>query len=61
MGPADRQGRVHADEFHGRGLLALDPVHRIESKKATSVKLVGVDAPLPVGRAHKENLKETLS
>ena len=33
------------------------PVHRIESKKATSVKLVGVDTPLPVGRAHKENLK----
>ena len=33
------------------------PVHRIESKKATSVKLIGVDAPLPVGRAHKENLK----
>jgi hypothetical protein len=37
------------------------PVHRIESKKATFVKLVGVDTPLPVGRAHKENLKETLS
>ena len=33
------------------------PVHRIESKKATSVKLVGVDTPLPVGRAHTENLK----
>ena len=33
------------------------PVHRIESRKATSVKLVGVDTPLPVGRAHKENLK----
>ncbi|MBQ6762631.1 MAG: LytTR family transcriptional regulator [Bacteroidales bacterium] len=33
------------------------PLHRIESKKATSVKLIGVDAPLPVGRAHKENLK----
>ena len=33
------------------------PVHRIEKKKATSVKLVGVDTPLPVGRAHKENLK----
>lgn len=33
------------------------PLHRIESKKATSVKLVGVDTPLPVGRAHKENLK----
>ena len=33
------------------------PVHRIVSKKATSVKLVGVDTPLPVGRAHKENLK----
>jgi hypothetical protein len=33
------------------------PAHRIESKKATSVKLVGVDTPLPVGRAHKENLK----
>ena len=37
------------------------PVHRIESKKATTVKLVGVDTPLPVGRAHKENLKEALS
>ena len=37
------------------------PVHRIESKKATSVKLVGVDTPLPVGRAHKENLKEAKS
>ena len=37
------------------------PVHRIESRKATTVKLVGVDTPLPVGRAHKENLKETLS
>ena len=33
------------------------PRHRIESKKATSVKLIGVDTPLPVGRAHKENLK----
>lgn len=33
------------------------PVHRIESKKATAVKLVGVDTPLPVGRAHKDNLK----
>ena len=33
------------------------PVHRIESKKATAVKLVGVDKPLPVGRAHKESLK----
>ena len=34
------------------------PAHRIESRKATAVKLVGVDTPLPVGRAHKENLKE---
>ena len=33
------------------------PVHRIESRKATSVKLIGVDTPLPVGRAHKENLQ----
>ena len=33
------------------------PQHRIESKKASSVKLIGVDTPLPVGRAHKENLK----
>ena len=33
------------------------PAHRIESKKATAVKLVGVDTPLPVGRAHKGNLK----
>jgi hypothetical protein len=34
------------------------PVHRIESRKASAVKLVGVDTPFPVGRAHKENLKE---
>ena len=33
------------------------PVHRIEHKSATSVKLAGVETPLPVGRAHKENLK----
>ena len=33
------------------------PVHRIESRRAASVKLVGVDTPLPVGRAHKDNLK----
>ena len=33
------------------------PVHRIEHKKATSVKLIGIDTPLPVGRAHKENLR----
>ena len=33
------------------------PVHRIEKKKATAVTLVGVDTPLPVGRAYKENLK----
>ena len=33
------------------------PVHRIESRKASSVKLIGVQTPLPVGRAHKENLK----
>lgn len=33
------------------------PVHRIEAKRATSVKLIGIDTPLPVGRAHKENLK----
>ena len=33
------------------------PLHRIENKKASSVKLIGVDTPLPVGRAHKENLK----
>jgi len=33
------------------------PVHRIEKKKASSVKLVGVETPLPVGRAYKEELK----
>ena len=33
------------------------PLHRIESKKASSVKLIGVETPLPVGRAHKENLR----
>ena len=27
MGAAHRQGGVHADEFHGRGLLAFDAVH----------------------------------
>lgn len=33
------------------------PLHRIESKKASSVKLLGVDTPIPVGRAHKDSLK----
>ncbi|MBR1407228.1 MAG: LytTR family transcriptional regulator [Bacteroidales bacterium] len=33
------------------------PAYRIERKQATAVKLVGVDTPLPVGRAHKDNLK----
>jgi len=33
------------------------PAYRIEHKSATSVKLIGVEEPLPVGRAHKENLK----
>ena len=28
MGAAHRQGRVHADQLHGGGLLALDAVHR---------------------------------
>ena len=45
-------------ESTGREFFYLPQViHHLESKKATSVKLVGVDIPLPVGRAHKENLK----
>ena len=28
MRPPDREGRIHADQFHGSGLLALDPVDR---------------------------------
>ena len=33
------------------------PVWRIEKRSATSVRLMGVPDPLPVGRAHKDNLK----
>ena len=33
------------------------PVHRIGKKTASSVTLIGGDVTLPVGRAHKENLK----
>ena len=33
------------------------PAFRIESRRADEVKLYGVDAPLPVGRAYKDNLK----
>lgn len=33
------------------------PAYRIEKSTSTSVKLLGVEDPLPVGRAHKENLK----
>ena len=32
------------------------PLWRIEKRKATEVKLMGVDEPLPVGRAYKDNL-----
>ena len=33
------------------------PVWRIDKRSATQVVLLGVDTPLPVGRAHKDNLK----
>lgn len=33
------------------------PVWRIEKRKSTEVKLMGVDKPIPVGRAHKDSLK----
>lgn len=33
------------------------PVWRIEKQTATYVKMLGMDTKLPVGRAHKENLK----
>ena len=35
----------------------LIPAWRIESRSALAVRLVGVDRDIPVGRAHKENLK----
>ena len=35
----------------------LIPAWRIQSRSALSVRLVGVDRDIPVGRAHKENLK----
>jgi DNA-binding LytR/AlgR family response regulator len=35
----------------------LIPAWRIESRSALSVRLVGVDRDIPVGSAHKENLK----
>jgi DNA-binding LytR/AlgR family response regulator len=34
----------------------LIPAYRIESRRADEVKLIGVDKPLPVGRAYKERL-----
>jgi len=34
------------------------PVWRIDKRNATQVVLLGVDTPLPVGRAHKDNLKK---
>ncbi|MBR1569416.1 MAG: LytTR family transcriptional regulator [Bacteroidales bacterium] len=34
------------------------PVWRIESKSSAEVHLMGVEAPLPVGRAFKDNLKQ---
>ena len=33
------------------------PQWRIDKRTATQVKLLGVDIPLPVGRTHKDNLK----
>lgn len=33
------------------------PLWRIEKRSAAAVKLMGVEDPLPVGRAHKDNLK----
>ena len=33
------------------------PLWRIEKRTAAAVKLMGVENPLPVGRAHKDNLK----
>ena len=35
----------------------LIPAWRIESRSALAVRLVGVGRDIPVGRAHKENLK----
>ena len=32
------------------------PVWRIEKRTAVSVKLLGVENPLPIGRSHKNNL-----
>ena len=32
------------------------PVWRIEKRTAVSVKLLGVDRPIPIGRSHKNNL-----
>ena len=34
----------------------LIPAYRIESRRADEIKLIGVDRPLPVGRAYKERL-----
>ena len=35
------------------------PVWRIEKRKSTEVRLMGIDTPLPVGRAYKDNLNNT--
>lgn len=34
----------------------LIPAYRIESRRADEIKLIGIDRPLPVGRAYKERL-----
>lgn len=46
--PQDKFVRIHRSY--------IVPVWRIEKRTATSVKLLGVDKPLPVGRSHKKNL-----
>ena len=33
------------------------PVWRIEKRSMTQVSILGVEEPLPVGRAYKDNLK----
>lgn len=35
------------------------PVWRIEKRKSTEVRLMGIDTPIPVGRSYKENLNNT--
>ena len=35
------------------------PVWRIEKRKSTEVRLMGIDTPIPVGRSYKDNLNNT--